>query len=71
MEFGHPQNIWNLSVISRAEILAGLQPSQVPAVKEWLDRYPTFAIDRQFATRNMRDFPPHRYSFVVVPYTVK
>jgi predicted nucleic acid-binding protein len=92
----------SISVISRAEILVGLPLSQVPAVKEWLDRYPTFAIDRQtadlaadlrrkhkwklpdalqaavaqqhglqLATRNTKDFPPHRYSFVVVPYSVK
>ena len=39
----------SISVISRAEILVGLTPSHVPAVKEWLDRYPTFAIDRQTA----------------------
>lgn len=25
----------------------------------------------KLATRNTKDFPPHRYSFVVVPYSVK
>jgi predicted nucleic acid-binding protein len=92
----------SISVISRAEVLAGLRLSEAPAVKDWLDRYPTFDIDRRtadlaadlrrqnkwklpdslqaaiaqiqgikLATRNTRDFPPHRYSFVVVPYSVK
>lgn len=37
----------SISVISRAEVLAGLTPSEVPAVREWLDRYPTLAIDRR------------------------
>jgi predicted nucleic acid-binding protein len=88
-----------VSVITRAEVLAGLGLSEVPVVKELLDRYPTIGIDsatadlaadlrRQFkwklpdalqaavaqkhglklATRNTRDFPPDRYSFVMVPY---
>ena len=92
----------SISVISRAEVLAGLTLSAVPAVKEWLDRYPTFAIDRRtadlaadlrrqykwklpdalqaavaqqqglkLATRNTKDFPPRRHSFVIVPYSVK
>jgi predicted nucleic acid-binding protein len=92
----------SISVISRAEVLAGLTISEVPAVREWLDRYPTLAIDRQtadlaadlrrqykwklpdalqaavaqqhglqLATRNTKDFPPRRYSFVVVPYTIR
>jgi predicted nucleic acid-binding protein len=92
----------SISVISRAEVLAGLALSEVPAVKEWLDRYPTLAIDRrtadlaadlrrqhkwklpdalqaavaqqhglQLATRNTKDFPPHRHFFVVVPYSVR
>jgi predicted nucleic acid-binding protein len=92
----------SISVISRAEVLAGLTLAAVPAVKEWLDRYPTLAIDRRIAdlaadlrrqfkwklpdalqaavaqqnglklaTRNTKDFPPGRYSFVVVPYSVR
>ena len=36
----------SVSVITRAEVLAGIT---TPAVKEWLDRYPTLAIDRQTA----------------------
>jgi predicted nucleic acid-binding protein len=89
----------SISVITRAEVLAGIGPSEVTAVKEWLDRYATFPIDRptgdlaaelrrlhkwklpdalqaavaqrhglQLATRNTKDFPPHRHAFVVVPY---
>ena len=92
----------SVSVISRAEVLAGLTATVVPAVMEWLDRYPTLAIDRRtadlaadfrrrykwklpdalqaafaeqhglkLATRNTRDFPPRRYSFVAVPYSVR
>jgi predicted nucleic acid-binding protein len=91
----------SISVITRAEVLAGLTLSELPTVKVWLDRYPTFAIDRQtadlaadlrrthkwklpdamqaavaqqhglqLATRNTKDFPPRRFSFVVVPYVV-
>jgi predicted nucleic acid-binding protein len=92
----------SISVISRAEVLAGVAPPGVAAVTEWLDRYRTFAIDKQtadlaaglrrqfkwklpdaiqaavaqqyglkLATRNTRDFPPHRHSFVFVPYAIK
>jgi predicted nucleic acid-binding protein len=92
----------SISVITRAEVLAGFAQSEVGAVKEWLDRYPTFPIDRitgdlaaelrqrykwklpdalqaaiaqrqglQLATRNTKDFPQHRFAFVVVPYSVK
>jgi predicted nucleic acid-binding protein len=39
----------SISVISRAEVLAGLSKSAVAVVKEWLDRYPTLVIDRQTA----------------------
>jgi predicted nucleic acid-binding protein len=91
----------SISVISRAEVLTWVGKSEVAAVKEWLDRYSTIAIDRQtadlaaelrrqykwklpdafqaaiaerhglkLATRNTRDFPPGRFSFVVVPYSV-
>lgn len=92
----------SISVITRAEVLAGLAPGDVPAVKELLGRYPTIAIDRQIAdlaadlrrrhkwklpdalqaavakqhglqlgTRNTKDFPSRRFSFVVVPYSVR
>lgn len=37
----------SISVITRAEVLAGLPPS--PSVKEWLDRYHTLMIDRTTA----------------------
>lgn len=88
-----------VSVITRAEVLAGVPISAFAGVKEWLDRYPTLPIDRQtadlaaelrrqnkwklpdafqaaiatqhglkLATRNTKDFPPHRHPFVVVPY---
>jgi hypothetical protein len=91
----------SISVITRAEVLAGMTLSELAQVKEWLDRYPTFAVDRQtadlaadlrrthkwklpdalqaavaqqhglqLATRNTKDFPPRRFSFVVVPYAV-
>jgi predicted nucleic acid-binding protein len=39
----------SVSVITRAEVLAGIGHSEVTAVKEWLDRYSTFAIDRPTA----------------------
>ena len=39
----------NISVITRAEVLAGITLTGLPDVKEWLDRYPTLAIDRQTA----------------------
>jgi hypothetical protein len=87
----------SISVITRAEVLAGIV---MPEVKEWLDRYPTIPIDREtadlaadlrrqykwklpdafqaavatqhglkLATRNTKDFPPQRHTFVVVPYS--
>ena len=92
----------SISVVTRAEVLAGLAAEDVPAVKELLDRYPTISIDTQIAdlaadlrrqhkwklpdafqaavakqhglqlaTRNTKDFPPRRFSFVVVPYSVR
>jgi hypothetical protein len=39
----------SISVITRAEVLAGIPVSALRDVKEWLDRYPTLAIDRQTA----------------------
>jgi predicted nucleic acid-binding protein len=39
----------SISVITRAEVLAGIPLRALPSVKEWLDRYPTLTIDRQTA----------------------
>lgn len=39
----------SISAITRAEVLAGLTPAEVPQVMEWLNRYPTLPIDRQTA----------------------
>lgn len=39
----------SISVITRAEVLAGVPLSALPDVKGWLNRYPTFTIDRQTA----------------------
>jgi len=39
----------SISVITRAEVLAGVGLREVDAIKEWLDRYPTWAIDRATA----------------------
>jgi predicted nucleic acid-binding protein len=39
----------SISVITRAEVLAGIEPSGMPTVKAWLDRYPTLPIDRPTA----------------------
>jgi predicted nucleic acid-binding protein len=39
----------SISVITRAEVLAGIPLPALPEVKAWLDRYPTLAIDRQTA----------------------
>jgi predicted nucleic acid-binding protein len=39
----------SISVIARAEVLAGVPISAMAEVKEWLDRYPTLSIDRQTA----------------------
>lgn len=39
----------SISVITRAEVLAGLAPAAAKAVREWLDRYPTLPIDRRTA----------------------
>jgi hypothetical protein len=39
----------SISVITRAEVLAGIPRSAMTQVKEWMDRYPTLAIDRQTA----------------------
>lgn len=88
-----------VSVITRAEVLAGFGPEDAAVAEGLLDCFPTLGIDRavadlaarlrrehrwkipdalqaalaryhglSLATRNTRDFPPDRYSFVVVPY---
>jgi predicted nucleic acid-binding protein len=90
----------SISVITRAEVLAGIPLSATVKVREWLDRYPTLPIEKgtadlaadlrrrhkwklpdafqaaiaelhglKLATRNTKDFPPHRYPFVLVPYS--
>lgn len=88
-----------ISVITRAEVLCGLDPAAADLGLRLLDRFPTLSIDRdvadlaaklrrshrwrlpdafqaalaqlhglQLATRNLRDFPPEKFDFVVVPY---
>jgi len=88
-----------VSVITRAEVLAGFAAADAGLAEALLDRYPTLGIDRPVAdlaarlrrelrwkmpdalqaavarhhglrlvTRNTRDFPPERFSFVEVPY---
>jgi predicted nucleic acid-binding protein len=90
-----------LSVITRAEVLAGFDSSGTAAALGLLDRFPTLIIDRPVAdlaarlrrehrwkmpdalqaalanyhslglvTRNTRDFPPDRHSFVIQPYVL-
>jgi hypothetical protein len=87
------------SVVTRAEVLAGLEPQFRKLGRRLLDRYPTLPVDAEIAdlaadlrrmnkwklpdafqaalaqqhglklaTRNTRDFPPGKHSFVVVPY---
>lgn len=91
----------HISVITRAEVLAGTPPGEVAVVTRLLDRYPTLLIDKAIAdlaaelrrvhrwklpdalqaavaqihelklvTRNSKDFPPSRYSWVVQPYAL-
>lgn len=91
----------SISVITRAEVLAGVDPDSSRAVRLLLERYRTLPIEAQtadlaaelrrrnrwklpdafqaalaqlhnlkLATRNTRDFPPHQYPFVVVPYSL-
>ena len=91
-----------VSVITRAEVLAGFAPEAAALAAELLDRFPTLEIGKAtadlaarlrrearwrmpdalqaalatgnglaLATRNTRDFPPERYPFVVVPYTLR
>ncbi len=88
-----------ISVITRAEVLAGFDRPAARKAKRLLDAFPTLDIDQPVAdlaaalrrqhgwklpdafqaalaqqhglklvTRNVRDFPPKRFGFVVVPY---
>lgn len=90
-----------ISVITRAEVLAGFETRSARLAARLLDSYPNLpleaatadlaadlrrtqgwklpdafqaAVARQhglkLATRNSRDFPPERYSFVLIPYRV-
>lgn len=90
-----------ISVITRAEVLAGLDAVQVPVVRPLLDALVTLPVDIPVAdaaaplrreyrwklpdalqaavalhhglklvTRNTKDFPPQRFSFVEVPYRI-
>lgn len=90
-----------LSVISRAEILAGFDQDRRPNAEKLLDRFLLLPVDRAVAdkaaslrrehrwrlpdallaataqieklvliTRNVRDFPPERFPFVQIPYTL-
>jgi len=89
----------SISVITRAEVLAGLRSGSADPVRRLLGRFPTLPIDLEIAdlaadlrranswklpdafqaalaqhhglklaTRNVRDFPPGKHPFVVVPY---
>ena len=89
----------SISVITRAEVLSGVDSGSANAVRRLLDHYPTLPIGIEIAdlaaelrrshgwklpdafqaafakhhklklaTRNTRDFPPGKYSFVMVPY---
>ena len=88
-----------ISVITRAEVLAGFEEAEVRKPAQFLDSFATLAIDRAVAdmaaslrrqhgwklpdafqaalaqhhslklvTRNEKDFPPRRLSFVLIPY---
>ncbi len=90
-----------LSVITRAEVLTGLETQDAALAARVLDRFTTFTIDAavadlaarlrrehrwkmpdalqaalarhhalQLVTRNVRDFPPEQFDFVLVPYTL-
>ena len=90
-----------ISVITRAEVLAGFEAKGRRAAIQLLDQFPLFPIDQVLAdlaarlrreqgwklpdafqaaiakhhglrlvTRNTRDFPPQRYRFVLLPYTL-
>jgi predicted nucleic acid-binding protein len=88
-----------VSVITRAEVLAGFDAGDAALAGAVLDRFPTLSLDPPVAdlaarlrrehrwkipdaiqaalaryhaltlvTRNTKDFPPDRFSFVTVPY---
>jgi predicted nucleic acid-binding protein len=90
-----------LSVITRAEVLAGFGEEDLPAATALLDRFPTLPIEIPVAdlaarlrrehrwkmpdalqaalaryhalalvTRNTKDFPPERFAWVSVPYSI-
>lgn len=90
-----------ISVITRAEVLTGFEQRAVRKALQFLDCFPTLAIDQvtadlaaalrrdhgwklpdafqaalaqqhglRLVTRNRRDFPPQRYRFVDIPYSV-
>jgi predicted nucleic acid-binding protein len=90
-----------VSVITRAEVLAGFEAGAAAVAKRLLNCFPTLVIDQpvadraaelrrrhrwklpdafqvaiaqhhglHLATRNVKDFPPGRWDFVLVPYTV-
>lgn len=90
-----------ISVITRAEVLAGFDRPAARKAQRLLDAFPTLGIDQTAAdlaatlrrqhgwklpdafqaaiaqqyglrlvTRNLRDFPPKRFAFVFVPYSV-
>ena len=68
-----------ISVITRAEVLTGFKNARtIRLATALLDCFPALAIDAAIAehhhlklvTRNVRDFSPKRFSFVVVPYTL-
>ena len=90
-----------VSVITRAEVLAGFGAEEVKPALQLLDSFANLGIDAEiadlaaqlrrtrrwklpdafqaalaqhhnlrFATRNTDDFPPRRYRFVEVPYTL-
>jgi predicted nucleic acid-binding protein len=97
-------DVWNdaaVSVITRAEVLTGVDDADAAPVVALLDRLPTLTLDRKtadlaaglrrnhrwklpdafqaacalqhgltLATRNTHDFPPDRFDFVAVPYSV-
>ncbi len=90
-----------ISVITRAEVLAGFDDASMPGALALLDRFAILPIDTPvadlaarlrrehrwkmpdalqaataryhslfFVTRNTKDFPPERFSWVKVPYAV-
>jgi predicted nucleic acid-binding protein len=91
----------HVSAITRAEVLSGVAPEDVPETRALLDRFPFVVVDQDvadaaaelrrthrwrlpdalqaaaalehglmLATRNTKDFPPDRFDFVRVPYTI-